>query len=193
MKRHFREIAYGLDEEAFLNTGRIAEECNVEFDVSYNKFARFPCEDPSASLRTLAEEGFARRYSAPTPEHHSRFEYELETIRTLGATSYFLATHDMIASLVRKTFPYLGRGSGANSLIAYCLEISNVDPVANNLRFERFLNPERTSAPDFDIDFCWKDRYEVINYMLDKFGREYAAMLCTIQCYRRSRRNSGSG
>jgi len=183
-ERTFREYTKGIDETAFQNIERIAKTCEVEFDTSYNKFARYPCDDPFARLKSLAEKGFERRYSSPTPEHRSRFEYELRTIEGLGATSYFLAVHDMIMFARSKNFPYLGRGSGANSLIAYCLEISNVDPVVNTLRFERFLNPERTSAPDFDIDFSWKNRYEVINYMLDKFGRENSAMLCTIQCYR---------
>jgi DNA polymerase-3 subunit alpha len=180
----FRVACRNIHEEAFRNIELIAEQCNIEFDTSYNKFARFQTADPFGLLKSLSEQGFAKRYKHPTGEHRSRFEYELQTIEQLGATSYFLAVHDMLGFAKSKNIPHLGRGSGANSIIAYCLEISNVDPVVNNLRFERFLNPERTSAPDFDIDFSWTVRYEIINYMLDKYGRDSAAMLSTINCYR---------
>jgi DNA-directed DNA polymerase III PolC len=180
----YQKLIGNLGEEALRNVERIADECAIEFDTTRAKFARYDTPDPFALLKHYAEAGFKNRYPRPTIEHRTRFEYELAMIERLGATSYFLATHDMIQFAKAKGFQYLGRGSGANSLIAYTLEISNVDPIANNLRFERFLNPERESAPDFDIDFCWDERYEVIHYMLDKYGRDRAAMLCTIQCYR---------
>lgn len=183
-EQEFRATCGSISKEAFRNIDRIVSECNVTFDVSYNKFARFDCPQPFVLLKEIAERGFCVRFPHPTPDHRSRFEYELQMIEQLGATSYFLAVHEMIQFAKSKNFPYLGRGSGANSIIAYCLGISNVDPVTNNLRFERFLNPERTSAPDFDIDFSWRDRYEVIHYMIDKYGAGSAAMLCTINCYR---------
>jgi len=183
-EEEMRKILSGVSEEAFANTIKIAEECNVEFDFEKPKFARFPCEDPEELLKTLSEQGLFKRFSNPSVEHIQRFSHELEMINELGATSYFLAVKDMIEYAKKKNFPYLTRGSGANSFISYCLDISNVDPIENNLRFERFLNPERLMPPDFDVDFSWKDRYEVINYMLDKYGRENSAMLCTIQTYK---------
>lgn len=179
-----RRLLHDVSPDAFIATDRIAEECTVDFDLKTIKFGDFGVSNPTELLRTLSSEGFARRYPIARPVHRERFEHELAIIQQLNATNYFLATHDMIEYAKHRTFPYLGRGSGANSLIAYCLEISNVDPIAHNLRLERFLNPERPTAPDFDIDFSWKDRYEVINYMLDKYGRDRAAMLCTTPRYR---------
>ena len=183
-EEELRKLLPSVSNEAFVNTQRIADACNVEFDFEKIKFTRFPCKDPKALLKSLAQQGFFWRYPNPSVEHIQRFSYELEMIYQLNATSYFLATHDMIEYAKRKDYPYLARGSGANSMIAYCLDISNVDPIENNLRFERFLNPERLMPPDFDVDFSWKDRYEVINYMLDKYGRDKSAMLCTIQTYK---------
>ncbi|MDP4231434.1 MAG: DNA polymerase III subunit alpha, partial [Bacteroidota bacterium] len=183
-ENEMRAMLSGVSEEAFANSAKIANECNVDFNFDKPKFARFSCDDPRQLLRALSQDGFWKRYPHPSVAHIQRFSHELETIDTLGATSYYLAVHDMIRFAKRKNFPYLGRGSGANSLIAYCLDISNVDPIENNLRFERFLNPERLMPPDFDIDFSWKDRYEVINYMLDSYGRTNSAMLCTIQTYK---------
>ena len=184
-----RQLLSGIGEDAFTNAQKIADLCEIELDFSYSKFTKYPVENAPAFLRSLAEEGFRKRFErssngSPTEEHRARFEQELRTITELRATDYYLAVWDMIQFAKRKNFPHLGRGSGANSLIAYCLEISNVDPVKNGLRFERFLNPERSMPPDFDIDFSWKDRYEVIHYMIDKFGKDRAAMLCTVQCYR---------
>lgn len=183
-EEQLRTMLSGVSEEAFLNVGRIAEQCNVEFDLAHAKFGRFPVDDPIATLQWLAEAGFQWRYPHPTSVHHLRFEYELGVINMMKATSYFLVVHDMILFAKRRNFPVLGRGSGANSMIAYCLGISNVDPIACDLRFERFMNTARKMPPDFDIDFSWNDRYEVINYVLDKYGREQSAMLATVQTYR---------
>jgi error-prone DNA polymerase len=179
-----QKLFYDVDPRIFENNQRIAEQCEVSFTLEKNKFARYPHEDPKRLLRELTWEGLARKGKLQSSEYLSRVENELNIITTLNATSYFLAVYDMLQFARHKNFPFLGRGSGANSLVAYLLGIANVDPVVHNLRFERFLNPERESAPDFDIDFSWRDRYEVINYMLDKYGRENAAMLCTVQSYR---------
>jgi len=183
-EQELRKLLSGIGEEAFTNAQKIADSCSIELDLRHSKFTKYPVENPTAFLRSLAEDGFRKKFERPSLEHRARFEEELRTITELRATDYYLAVWDMIQFAKRKNFPHLGRGSGANSLIAYCLEISNVDPVRNNLRFERFLNPERSMPPDFDIDFSWKDRYEVIHYMIDKFGKDRAAMLCTVQCYR---------
>ncbi len=183
-EHELRTLLSGIGEDAFLNAQKIADSCNIELDFSHSKFTNYPVDDSQAFLRVLAEEGFKKRFPHPTDEHYTRFEFELTTINELRATDYYLSVWDMIRFEKSKNLPHLGRGSGANSLIAYCLEISNVDPIKNKLRFERFLNPERSMPPDFDIDFIWKDRYEVIHYMIDKFGKDRAAMLCTVQCYR---------
>ncbi len=183
-EQELRNLLSGIGEDAFTNAQKIADSCNIELDFSYSKFTKYPVDDPPAFLRALAEEGFRKRFEHPTSEHRARFEQELTTITELRATDYYLSVWDMIQFEKSKNLPHLGRGSGANSLVAYCLEISNVDPIKNKLRFERFLNPERSMPPDFDIDFIWKDRYEVIHYMIDKFGKDRAAMLCTVQCYR---------
>lgn len=179
-----RTLLKGVAEEAFSNAARITEECNVELDLSYWKFARHPHPEPFQLLRELATAGFSKRYDDPKSKHLKRFEYELETIDKLNATSYYLAVRDMIDYARSKNYPYLGRGSGANSMIAYCIGLSNIDPIENNLPFERFLNPERESFPDFDMDFAWNDRYDVIHHMIDRYGKERCAMLCTIQTYR---------
>lgn len=183
-ERELREMLPGVDERAFQNTQRIAESCEISFDVNTNKFGAYPVDDPYALLKQLAEEGLRARGKERSHEYCARVEKELATIRDLNVTNYYLAVYDMICFAKRKNFPYLGRGSGANSLVAYLLGIANVDPVVHHLPFERFLNPERSSAPDFDIDFNWRDRDEVIDYMIDSYGRDRAAMLCTIQSYR---------
>jgi DNA-directed DNA polymerase III PolC len=183
-EEELRSLLKGISEEAFTNTMQIADSCNVEFDLKKPKFAKYPCADSRSLLRSLAEKGLWKRYLEPKVEHINRFSHEIGMIEQLGAVDYFLAVEDMVGYAIKKNYPYLARGSGANSFIAYCLGITNVDPIENNLTFERFLNPERSMPPDFDIDFSWKDRYEVINYMLDKYGRENSAMLCTIQTYK---------
>lgn len=183
-EEEMRALMPRVGEEAFRNVKRIVDACNISLELFEPKFARFPGKEPDRQLKALAQRCFNERFPNPTREYLSRFEQEVTTIALLKASSYFLAVHDMIEFAKHKNFPYLGRGSGANSFIAYLLGIANVDPVKNNLRFERFLNPVRKMPPDFDIDFSWKDRYAVIHYMLNKYGLDKAAMLSTIQRYR---------
>jgi DNA-directed DNA polymerase III PolC len=180
----YRRMASNIGEECFRNVAQITEACCVEFDLKRPKFTTFDTPDPFALLRSLAREGFDRRYPTPSRAHFERFENELTVIESRGATSYFLVTHDMIQYSKSQGYPHLGRGSGANSLIAFCLGISNIDPIANNLLFERFLNPERESPPDFDIDYSSNDRPHIQNYLLDKYGRDKSALLSTHQTYR---------
>ncbi|MAT40234.1 MAG: DNA polymerase III subunit alpha [Ectothiorhodospiraceae bacterium] len=173
--------------EAIANRNAIVEMCNVEFDCSKSKFARYPENGrPNIEvLRSLAEAGFAERYPQHEPLHRERLEKELRVIRELGFVDYFLIAHDMVGYAKRKNYPYIGRGSGANSIVAYCLQITNVDPIELDLFFERFLNPERKSPPDFDIDFSWRHRDEVIDYILERYGGAgMTAMLCTIARFR---------
>jgi len=174
---------------AFDNANRIAEQCNVEFDFRYSKFATFPCKsEPFQYLKALATSAFHER-GFSSAQYHDRLNLEFRTIGDKSSASYYLAVWDMINYAKSQGFPYMGRGSGANSFVAYLLGISNVDPVKYNLQFERFLNPERAMPPDFDIDFSWKDRYTVIDYMFRKYGKpengtSNAAMLCSIQTFR---------
>lgn len=184
-----RTMLRDVDDIAFRNAEAIVAECNVAFDFTHSKFATFPCDgEPLRYLTSLAEARFQDKGLSGT-RYHDRFRLEMETIAQLNSASYFLAVWDMIQYAKRQGFPYIGRGSGANSFTAYLLGISNVDSVKYNLQFERFLNPERKMPPDFDIDFSWTDRYNVIGYMLDKYGKSgngtsNAAMLSSIQTFR---------
>jgi len=172
--------------EALRARDRIAETCEVEFDFTSSKFTAFDDRghpEKFAFLRGLAEAGFTERYASPTRAHHERLEKELRLISELGFTDYFLVAWDVVQYAMRRNFPYVGRGSGANSMVAYCLRITNVDPIELDLFFERFLNPERRSPPDFDIDFSWRNRDEVIAWLLEKYDPQRTAMIGTISTF----------
>ena len=129
-------------------------------------------------MRSKALEGFNYRFdNSKDPYLIERFERELEIIKNKNFVSYYLITNEIINYAKNKNFAYVGRGSGANSMIAYCLQITNVDPIELDLYFERFLNPERTSPPDFDIDFSWKDRDEVTQFIFNRFDYENCLIL----------------
>lgn len=128
-------------------------------------------------LTQLAHEGLSYRYPKVTPEVKKRLQTELELIVKKGFTSYFLITHDFVSFARRKGYFYVGRGSGANSLVAYLLRITDVDPIELNLYFERFINMFRTSPPDFDMDFSWKNRQDVTRYIFEKHGLKHTALL----------------
>ncbi|MCZ7555103.1 MAG: DNA polymerase III subunit alpha [Bacteroidia bacterium] len=164
----------------------IIASVDVRFDTESSKFTRYP-DLPDAQkamrLRSLAEDGLRFRYSSDTAEAQRRMEKELDIIRALGFVDYFLVAWDLIRFARFRGYPYVGRGSGANSIVAYCLQITNVDPIELDLFFERFLNPERKSPPDFDIDFSWRNRDDVIAYALSKYGSERTAMICTISTF----------
>ncbi len=117
------------------------------------------------------------RYGQHHEEALQRIEKELAIVAQLNFESYFLVTWDIIRYAQERGFFYVGRGSGANSIIAYCIKITDVDPIELDLYFERFLNPYRTSPPDFDIDFSWRDRDEIIQYVFDKYGPQHTALL----------------
>ncbi len=188
-EQQFREWFRGIP-EALTNREKIADRCNVDFDFESSKFTGYDdidAPDRIAKLRSLAEEGLLRRYpatvSSGTTEARARLEKELRIISELGFVDYFLVAWDVVRYAKRKNYPYVGRGSGANSIVAYCLEITNVDPIELDLFFERFLNPERKSPPDFDIDFSWRNRDDVIDYVLEKYGPERTAMIGTISTF----------
>ncbi len=134
----------------------------------------------TALLRRLAYAGFHKRYSSSNEFARQRLKKELSTIIRLGFTSYFLITWDIISYARENNIPHVGRGSGANSIVAYCLGITAVDPVELDLYFERFINPLRSSPPDFDIDFSWRDRVKIQTYIFSKYGEERMALLGTV-------------
>lgn len=171
--------------EALENTGKIADLCNVEIEFNNLYLPSFDLEEGVDSfeyIRSLCNEGIARLYSeeANRPEIQERLEFELEVIKKMGYIDYFLIVWDFI-KYARDNGIVVGpgRGSAAGSIVSYSLGITNVDPIKYNLLFERFLNPERISMPDIDIDFCFERRGEVIDYVVRKYGKERVAQIIT--------------
>ena len=170
--------------EAIENTARIAELCNVEFEFGKYHLPLFQLPegwtDGEAYFRKLCLDGFAWRYPAQPPEYLKQLNYEMDMIRKMGFVDYFLIVSDFIGYAKGNGIPVgPGRGSAAGSMVAYCLNITNVDPMEYGLYFERFLNPERVSMPDIDIDFCPRRRQEVIDYVKGKYGEDHVAQIVT--------------
>lgn len=169
--------------EAIKNTVEIAKRCNVEinFDKIYLPEFKLPEGETAESfLKKLCEEGLKKRYKEITPEVKQRLEYELSVINKMGFAAYFLIVWDFINYARSKNIPVgPGRGSGAGALVSYCLGITNIDPIKYGLLFERFLNPDRKTMPDLDIDFADWGREEVINYVTQKYGQENVARIIT--------------
>ncbi len=170
-------------EHALRRTVEVAERCNVELALGGILLPKFPTPDDRDAfeyLLELTEKGLQKRYERATPELHERLKFELKTIRELGFTDYFLIVWDFIAFAKRNGIQVgPGRGSAAGSLVAYCLEITDIDPIKYDLLFERFLNPGRKSMPDMDIDFAVDGRDRVINYVAEKYGRDRVAQIIT--------------
>ena len=169
--------------EAFENTAKIAEMCNVEFVFHEYHLPSFPIPEGYTNdqyFRKLCYEGFEERYENPPEEYIQRLEYEIDVISRMGYVNYYLIVWDFIRFAKEAGIPVgPGRGSGAASIAAYCLHITEVDPMKYSLIFERFLNPERVSMPDFDTDFCQERRGEVIEYVMRKYGRDHVAQIAT--------------
>src|SRR4051794_1570438 len=170
--------------EAVPSTLEIAERCEVEIELGKLLLPRYPTpdgEEPEAMLRRIAEGGLARRYGEPLPaEALERLEFELGVIAEMGFESYFLIVWDFVRFAKENGIAVgPGRGSAAGSIVSYCLNITDVDPLANRLLFERFLNPGRKSMPDIDIDFSVRGRERVIRYVAEKYGRESIAQIIT--------------
>lgn len=162
-----------------INTYQLIDACNVTMTFGQDKNKKVfsaTREDDRILLEKLAREGFLLRYGA-NKKAAARLTRELHIIDEMGFNAYFLITLDMIRYARSRGFYHVGRGSGANSLVAYCLQITDVDPIELDLYFERFLNPQRTSPPDFDIDFSHRDRDDVIDYMFKRYGRQHVALL----------------
>ncbi|MBA7584806.1 DNA polymerase III subunit alpha [subsurface metagenome] len=169
------------------NTEKIMESCSFEFDFKTCKNKKTftsSSYDDKLLLEKLTLDGLEYRYGKDNREAAKRVHHELEIIDRLDFSSYFLITWDIIRYSLTRGFYHVGRGSGANSVVAYCLKITNVDPIELNLYFERFINPKRTSPPDFDIDYSWKERDEVVDYIFKRYGRNHTALLGTISTFR---------
>lgn len=170
--------------EACANTVKIAEQCRFDYEFGVTKLPAFEApggEDNEAYFRRLCEEGLCWRYGTHPPEEAlQRLDYEISVISRMGYTNYYLIVADFIRYARENGIPVgPGRGSGTGSIAAYCMGITGIDPIRYQLLFERFLNPERVSMPDFDIDFCYERRGEVIDYVIHKYGEDHVAQIIT--------------
>ena len=170
-------------DEAFENTVKIAQRCNLEFTFHEYHLPSFPVPEGYTNeeyFRKICTDGFRERYSNPPQEYLDRLEYEIDVISRMGYVNYYLIVWDFIRYAKEHGIPVgPGRGSGAASIVAYCMHITEVDPMKYALIFERFLNPERVSMPDFDTDFCQERRPEVIEYVMRKYGADHVAQIAT--------------
>lgn len=178
MRRIFADIPEAID-----NTHKIAERCNVEFEFGHLHLPEFiPPNgmDAKEYLHFLCEQGLKERYAEETPQLRERLEYELSVIESMGYVEYFLIVWDFVNYAKRNHIVVgPGRGSGTGSMVAYCLHITDIDPIKYGLIFERLLNPERVSMPDIDVDFCYERRGEVIDYVIEKYGKERVSQIIT--------------
>lgn len=169
--------------EAYANTGRIARACQCDLPYRQWQFPELKLENqtPFHVLEEMTWKGITQRYGEhPTEQVKERTRKELEVINRLGFTEYFLLVQQIIEEAAQRDYFILGRGSAANSIVTYALGISNVCPVKYNLYFERFLNPDRTSPPDIDLDFSWRERDDMIDWCFEHFGRDNVALISTI-------------
>ena len=170
-------------QEAIDNTHKIAERCNVEIEFGVTKLPKYEVPegyDSWSYLNKLCQDGMAKRYPDDDGTLQKRLSYELGVIHNMGYVDYFLIVWDFIHfARSHDIMVGPGRGSAAGSIVSYCLEITNIDPVRYDLLFERFLNPERVSMPDIDIDFCFERRQEVIDYVVDKYGKDQVVQIVT--------------
>lgn len=179
--------AFALYPGLIKTTEKILADASIDFDFSTIKnkktFTGNPTDDRQL-LQKLALDGMGYRYGQTNKVAKRRVEEELAIIDKLGFSAYFLIAWDVVRYSMSRGFYHVGRGSGANSVVAYCLRITDVDPIELDLYFERFLNPKRSSPPDFDIDYSWKERDEVIDYIFKRYGHQHTALLGTISTFR---------
>ena len=170
------------------NADALLNQCSIHFDLHTDKNKKYVTDSEASDwdfLVTKAWEGFQKKYDTESPILRERFERELNIIKQKKFCAYYLIAYDLICYANTRDFDYVGRGSGANSLVAYCLGITNVDPIELDLYFERFLNAERTSPPDFDLDFSWDNRDEIYDYLFEKYGSEHVCLLGTHVTYQK--------
>jgi DNA-directed DNA polymerase III PolC len=169
------------------NTEKLIGDCEIDFEYNSVKnkatFTDSKYNDKTL-LEKLALEGMGYRFGKHNAEAQKRVAHELEVIDKLGYSAYFLITWDIIRHTLSQGIYHVGRGSGANSIVAYCLKITDVDPIELDLYFERFINPKRTSPPDFDIDYSWLDRDKVHAYIFEKYGQKHTALLGTMVTFK---------
>ncbi len=169
--------------EALANTKKIADRCNVEIEFGVTKLPKYEVPEGFDSwtyLQHLCQAGLKKRYPDAGEDLKERLEYELDVIHTMGYVDYFLIVWDYINyAKVNGIAVGPGRGSAAGSIVSYCLEITDIDPIKYSLIFERFLNPERVSMPDIDVDFCYERRQEVIDYVVGKYGKDRVSQIVT--------------
>ncbi len=169
--------------QALENTQKIADRCSVEIEFGVTKLPKYDVPDGYTSweyLQKLCWEGLEKRYGTPSEELKERLEYELNTIKNMGYVDYFLIVWDFIKYAKDHGIAVgPGRGSAAGSIVSYCLGITTIDPIRYQLLFERFLNPERVSMPDIDVDFCFERRQEVIDYVVRKYGKDRVVQIVT--------------
>lgn len=173
--------------QLIINTEKLLDDCSIDFDFKTVKNKQVFTDSRYSDkmlLEKLAIDGMKYRYGAADKTAAERIRHELAIIDKLGFSSYFLMAWDIVRYSMSRGFYHVGRGSGANSVVAYCLKITDVDPIELDLYFERFINPKRTSPPDFDIDYSWKERDEVIDYIFKRYGREHTALMGTISTFR---------
>ncbi len=171
------------------NTIQIVEECELQIELNTNKNKHFFTGKKATDQELLirqARSGYEQKYAGRVNEvTEERFNREIDIIRKKNFEAYYLISYDIVRHAKSQGFSYVGRGSGANSMIAYCLDITNTDPIELDLYFERFLNPERTSPPDFDMDFSWKDRDQIYEYIFKRYHNDHVALLGTQTTYQR--------
>lgn len=174
---------FGYVREACENTVKIAEKCNFDYEFGVTKLPKYTAPDGSDNYDffvKLCNEGLKKHYPVITKEIQDRLDYEIGIISKMGFVNYYLIVYDFINYAKTHDIPVgPGRGSGAASLCAYCMGITSIDPLKYNLLFERFLNPERVSMPDFDVDFCYEKRQQVIDYVVNKYGADHVAQIIT--------------
>lgn len=169
------------------NTAFILNTAQIEFDFKSSKNKKVVGSSEEVDfiqLQYLAYLGYSERYTNPSKASKKRLEKELTSIKKLGFTAYFLITWDIIQYARKKGYYYVGRGSGSNSMVAYCLYITNVDPIDLDLYFERFINEHRKSPPDFDLDFSWNERDHIIHYIFQKYDSKHTAILATYNTFK---------
>jgi DNA-directed DNA polymerase III PolC len=177
MEELFRDIP-----EAIRNTAIIADQCNVDLEIGKFAFPEFPVATQESSqtlFERLCLEGLQQRYGSICGEPRQRLNIEMDVIRRLGFLDYFLAVWDLLRYARENRISWVGRGSAACSIVSYALGITNVDPIRYDLFFERFLNPGRKSPPDIDLDFGWKQRDQILEYVYERYGHDRVAMICT--------------
>ena len=173
------KTTFALYPQLIENADRILEQCEINLDNSVKNKRCFTGNvyDDLELLRQKAFEGMLYRYGTKNKNAYRRIEKELDIIEKKGFCAYFLIAWEIVQFAIKQGFYHVGRGSGANSVVAYCLKITDVDPIELDLYFERFLNPMRSSPPDFDLDFSWRDRDKVIKHIFDQYGAEHVALL----------------